>query len=321
MDQRTAGHSGSQQLLDEERHPLCAITQHSGQPGIERVRVKATRPHLDDLGGGEGSEQEQVGGAAGVEAHRQVHGLRGAFVADRADSEHVGGGQMVREVLQRAQRLRVSPLKVLEQEGAAARARDALQRPNEGLGNHHGGAGRRRGAVDAPLGHDPAERGTEASEVGCVKAHCCRRSAEERLSHGAVRDGNLGRHAAPEQRLHRPRLSALRHGGEQPRLADAGGTGDEHHAAASTGRVVQRGVQLRQLGVPPDEHWTDDPGHGRRISGGLQRRRQAAWVPYPATSRLSMPVGGRRGVAGAQRSPLTAVRSTPARHERPQGRW
>jgi hypothetical protein len=161
--------------------------------------------------------------------------------SQRRGHQHGRAVEPARQVGEEAQRRPVRPVQVVDREQQRLLGRDVEREPVEPVQRRErGGAllvGRER------LLEQRGGRGGGAREPAADGD-----PGLEELAHDAVRELALELPGPRLEDLER-RSRALAQAGEQPGLADAGGTLDQHEAAAAGGRVRDERVELGELRV------------------------------------------------------------------------
>jgi crotonobetainyl-CoA:carnitine CoA-transferase CaiB-like acyl-CoA transferase len=210
-------------------------------------------------------------GAAPVQPDGQFHRRRPGFAPDSRHAQHRLGREVVAQVLQHGQGVRVGPVQVLEHDDEHAR----LSQPAQQAQDRFAADGRRMLPVTVPARRrdDRAERGQPRRQLGVIGQPAMTQRLVQGLGQRPVRRTGASRNRAAGDhhdgtgtgnRLAR-RLAG------QPGLADARLAGEEHQAACTVAGSGECRPQRARLRLPP--HYQ-----------GTYRRCHTASVPAPVSS-------------------------------------
>ena len=279
LGQRPLPHQPGQDLLDQERDAL-------GPPGDEFVHrgrqvggVQAGPGHVGHRRRVEAAQRQHGGGPAG----RERAGERGrfaAFLPEGGETQHPFGGQVVGEVLQQRQRLLVGPVQVLQHEHAAGLRSQDAQQAQDRLAEEDRRLLPRHRLRWPPLGNQPPQHRPERAEFLAGRQAPRSPGRGQRLGERPERRGRAAGHG-PAGQDGQAALARRAHDlPDQPRLADAGLSGQEHRAAASRPGRGQGGPQPAGFLVPPDQDRAQHLRHrisiGPEAGAGLKKQSAVA---------------------------------------------
>ena len=272
----TAGRGG-EQLAREERIALRAHEDRLGHRLRERV-VAAGRDDRGDVVTRQRSELPRGDlGRAGQAGDERLQALAGAglVAAVAGDEEDLAPRHRVGEVRHQVERRLVGPVQVLQHQHDDRGAAEAID-DREHLGEEPHPRlrarillRRRRRAVDETC-HQPRQLPQVRHQLGQL-----RRAAQgpQRVDDRQVRQaGSDQLDAAPFEHRRAAGVGARGELADQPRLADPRRAADQQRAAAPRCGVLERGVELSELGRAADEPGRD----ANRLARVGRRRRERA---------------------------------------------
>ncbi len=250
-DQRTRGHRHGQKLLHQERHAIGArrkvqdLCRHG-------AGVETRADHLGHL---------LLAETGHLDEHRDTPGLKGpcqlqpggtVFVSRGDQAQDAFADQVVDEVLDDPERLRVGPVHILQHDEASSVRGHDPQEPQHCLGEGDDGV-LDPWIVPPPLGNEQAEDGPEGLELRCVGGGTSAGGRTQRLGERPVGEGSSGRYRPSAEDAQAATFSVRRCGVCQPRLADPGLAHQEDHATLSAGGPLDRIAQGAGLQGPSDD--------------------------------------------------------------------
>ena len=157
----------------------------------------------------------------GVEGAREVEGGSVGLEPNGRDAQHALRDQVVGEILDHCQRLRVSPVQILEHEQAALPSGQDAQEPHDSLGEVDHRVVGPGGTLRPPFGNQACERRSKGLELPAGgNARCPHRGAQG-FDERPVGDRAGAGHRAAADHGHAARPSGGLGRARQPRLADA----------------------------------------------------------------------------------------------------
>ena len=196
-------------------------------------------------------------------------------------------GQVVAEVFDHRQRVRVGPVQVLEHHNHPARVSQPPQELDHRLPPDRG----RSLAMALALQRrdDRRERRQPGHKARVVRERAAAQRLQHRLGQRPVGAARRGGYPPACHHCRAEVPGAGRHLARQPRLADTRLTGQEHHTALASACGGQGCTQRAQLRVAPDHHRAQHISHVGSLPQG-PRTDQQRQLPVPdADQRLSRP--------------------------------
>lgn len=250
VDKGARRHRNRQQFFDQKGHPVSSRreTQHLvGHGGGVQTRAD----HVGDFTLIESGQLEDRGHASRPQGSSQVPSRGSLIGAQRAQTQHPLRGQVVGEVFDNRQRLRISPVEILQDEQTAPVTGHGPQEAQNRLSQRHDRVVQAAAPLDAPLRHQTPEDGSERRQLRRKPTTDTHRRAE-RLRERPIRDRGGGAYRPPPQKRQPTALGIRCHDLSEARLADPGLTQEKNHTAATVGGRCECFVERGQLAVPSD---------------------------------------------------------------------
>ena len=260
-----------EQRVLEQLGELGLVAQRRGDQllGEERVALRAGADRLDQLRGQRavalaGDERRELVPRERPELHRErdpaapqpggqpVHRvvLAHRVVPPRRDDQHAAVVDGVRQEGEEVERRPVGPVQVLEHQHDRRGGAETLERRAHRLEQVQ----LRLAGVRGRRSRRAASRAAGATAPGSPSRTARAAQRPERLDEREVGQGGADEVDAPAREHGRAAPARpLRQLAGQPRLADAGGAGDQGGRAAPGRRSVERLLEPRQLRRPADE--------------------------------------------------------------------
>ena len=263
VEKRTRRHGDRQEFLDKEGNPVGSLSEGE-HLGRDAVGIQTCPHHVGHLGVGETSQLEDLDRATGLQHPGEFERCRSLLDTGRDQAQHPLGGEIVGQVLDDAERLRVGPVQVLENDDTSAvgqdtkKAQHALTQGDDG--RLHFGLGA------PPFGKQPAESSSERCELGRVGQPVDPNRRAQRFGQRAVGDRRLGLDSpTPDhhEATARGDLSSL--SGES-RLADPRLTEHEHDTAPPLRR--RRDTRRRARRTPAPARPDVEPARSAGVAAG-----------------------------------------------------
>ncbi len=193
---------------------------------------------------------------------------RAGFRAQRAQQQDRQVPQVVHDVLDDREGLRVAVVQVLQQHHAAGVPAQYRQQPQQRLSQFDDGLGVAGGRGRAPLRHESRQRRVVGRQFRVRGGAGRPEVGREGLHQGTERYDQTGRAGPPAQHRHVQPVGPVGAFTDQPGLADPRLAEEEQRAPRTPSHGVQGAAQQDDLVVPP---------HDDRRSGSHARRLLEPW--------------------------------------------
>ncbi|ESU47744.1 hypothetical protein P376_4280 [Streptomyces sp. HCCB10043] len=226
-----------------------------------RLQTRARqRPHLGVV------ERAQLPYGRGLTALGGAYEVQGGARLRAQGAQEQDGeiGEVVDDVLDDRDGLRVAVVQILQQDRAARLPAQHGQQPQQRLRQLHDRLRVSGRPGPAPLRDQPGQRRMVGSELRIGRGAGRPEPGRQRLGERAERHDEPGRGGPAAQHRHAEPVGPIGALAHQPGLSDTGFPGEEQRAPRTPLHGVQGAAQQSDLLVPPDDDRRSG-SHGRRL--------------------------------------------------------